>query len=344
MNPLRFVLAIETSCDDTSVAVLDRDGFVIAQTSASQDDKHKFFGGIVPEIASRNHTLTVIPLIEKVFADAKKTWKDIDGIAVTNRPGLVGSLLVGLMTAKTLALVNGIPFIGINHLEGHLLAGFLKDEKFAAKDFSFPFLGLVVSGGHTTLYEAKGIGNYKVLGQTVDDAAGEAFDKFAVKVGLGFPGGAKVDNLAKTGKSDAFKFPRAMMDDENLNFSFSGLKTAAVNTIAQLKNLENHLSDICASYQEAIVDVLIHKLDLAQQKTGLSNVTISGGVSANSRLRSRAEEWGKQNDLNVVIPPLRYCTDNAAMIGYAGLQRLLRGESSPQTLGPSAAALPADFQ
>ncbi len=344
MKSPRFILAIETSCDDTSVAILDRDGFVVTQTSASQDDKHKFFGGIVPEIASRNHTLTVIPLVEKVFSDTGKTWKDIDGIAVTNRPGLVGSLLVGLMTAKTLALVNNIPFIGINHLEGHLLAGFLKDEKFSAKDFSFPFLGLVVSGGHTSLYAAKELGNYKTLGHTVDDAAGEAFDKFAVKVGLGFPGGAKVDQLAKTGKIDAFKFPRAMMDRENLNFSFSGLKTAAVNTIAQIKNLDERINDICASYQEAIVDVLIHKLDLAQQKTGLRNVTISGGVSANSRLRFCAEEWAKKNDVNIVIPPLRYCTDNAAMIGYAGLQRLLRGETSPQSLGPSAAGLPADFQ
>lgn len=344
MKSLRFVLAIETSCDDTSVAILNSGGFVVTQTSASQDDKHKFFGGIVPEIASRNHTLTVIPLIEKVFSDAGKTWKDIDGIAVTNRPGLVGSLLVGLMTAKTLALVNNIPFVGINHLEGHLLAGFLKDEKFSAKDFSFPFLGLVVSGGHTSLYEAKELGDYHVLGQTVDDAAGEAFDKFAVKVGLGFPGGAKVDQLAKTGRIDAFKFPRAMMDDVSLNFSFSGLKTAAVNAIAQIKNVNECVNDICASYQEAIVDVLIHKLDLAQQKTGLKNVTISGGVSANSRLRSRAEEWARQNAVNIVIPPLRYCTDNAAMIGYAGLQRLLRGESSPQSLGPSAAGLPTDFQ
>lgn len=345
MKKLGFVLSIETSCDDTSVAILDEHGFVLAQSSASQDDKHKYFGGIVPEIASRNHTLTVIPLIEKVFGDSQKKWSDIGGVAVTNRPGLVGSLLVGLMTAKTLALANNIPFIGINHLEGHLLAGFLKDEKFAApKEFGFPLLALVVSGGHTSLYEATDIGKYKVLGQTVDDAAGEAFDKFAVKVGLGFPGGAKVDQLAKLGKIDAFKFPRAMLSGDSLDFSFSGLKTAAMNEITKLGNYEPRVNDLCASYQEAIVDVLIKKLDIAQKKTKLERITISGGVSANSRLRARAEEWAKERGLMMVIPPLRYCTDNAAMIGYAGLQRLLRGETSSQSLGPSAAALPADFQ
>ncbi len=347
MKSTGFILAIETSCDDTSVAILDQKGFVVAQSSASQDDKHKYFGGIVPEIASRNHTLTVIPLIEKVFADAKKSWPDIAGIAVTNRPGLIGSLLVGLMTAKTLALAHNIPFIGINHLEGHLLAGFLRDEKFAAPaSFDFPFLGLVVSGGHTTLYKATEIGKYKILGQTMDDAAGEAFDKFAVKVGLGFPGGAKVDQLAKAGSPQSFKFPRAMMTQESLDFSFSGLKTAAVNVIAAIpeKDLHEKVSDLCASYQEAIVDVLIHKLDIAFKSTGLTNVTISGGVSANSRLRARAEEWAAKVKATLVIPPLRYCTDNAAMIGYAGLRRFLNGEASSQSLGPSAAALVTDFQ
>lgn len=346
MKNFRHILAIETSCDDTSVAILAGDGFVVAQQSANQDEKHKLFGGIVPEIASRNHTLTIIPLVEIVLRNSGLDWQKIDGIAVTNRPGLFGSLLVGLMTAKTLAMTFNIPFIGINHLEGHLLAGFLKDEKFQPPaNFNFPFLGLVVSGGHTTLYHAKDIGNYSIMGQTVDDAAGEAFDKFAVKVGLGFPGGAKVDQLAKTGDVKAFSFPRAMMSEGNLDFSFSGLKTSAMNVLQSLgeKEIENKRSDLCASFQEAIVDVLVKKLAAAQIKSGLKNIVISGGVSANSRLRSVAQEWASKFGLTLVVPPLRYCTDNAAMIGYAGLQRLKRGEHSDQSLGPSASSLSTDF-
>ncbi len=346
MNNKNLILAIETSCDDTSIALVDNTGFVLAQFSASQDDKHRVFGGIVPEIASRNHTIAVLPLVENVFRESGKNWANISGIAVTSRPGLLGSLLVGVMTAKMLALVNKIPFVGVNHLEGHLLAPFLRDAKTSPPEgFGFPFLGLVVSGGHTTIYEALEFGKYKAIGATLDDAAGEAFDKFAIKVGLGFPGGAKVDTAAKSGHVDAFNFPRALTQKGNLNFSFSGLKTFAQDFLNKMPEKERdlRLNDLCASFQEAIVDQLINKLKFAQEKTKLKQVIISGGVSANSRLRFKAKEWADAAGLLLVLPPIRYCTDNAAMIGYVGMRRLALGLASPQSLGPSARSFEGDF-
>lgn len=341
------VLAIETSCDDTSVAIVDRQGFVHTVVSASQDLDHEMYGGIVPEIAARNHSIALIPLIEEAFKKAGMSWTDVQGIAVTNRPGLIGALIVGLVTAKSLSQAKGLPFLGVNHLEGHLLAPFLKDSTHAPpEDFDYPYVGLAISGGHTSLYHITGLGEYKVLGATRDDAAGECFDKFAKMAGLGFPGGVRVDQMAKLGNPKAFDFPRSLIHDESFDMSFSGLKSSGQRMLEQLgpEEVKARLPDLCASFQEAIVDVLIAKLDRAAKVYRAKRVILTGGVSANSRLRARAEQWAQEKNLRLVIPPLRYCTDNAAMIGYVGVLRMNRGEFSELNLGPSPQALPSDFK
>lgn len=354
------VLAIETSCDDTSVAVVSHDGFVLAQKSADQNLAHEKFGGVVPEIACRNHTFNLLPLVDEVLKEAKLNLSDIESLAVTSEPGLIGSLLVGLVSVKALALVQKIPFMGVNHLEGHLLAPFLKDAGYAPpENFTYPYVALAISGGHTSLYLVKDFGQYEVLGATRDDAAGEAFDKFAKLVGLGFPGGVQVDRLAQFGDVKAFQFPRPLIYDDHFDFSFSGLKSAAVRLVASLtpqdlvslsvqakKWLETQtfssdlklIADLCASYQEAIVDVLMSRLFRAAEKFELKQIVVTGGVSANSRLRMRAKAEADQRSYQMVIPPIRYCTDNAAMIGLAGIKRLNRGESSSQELAPKARA------
>lgn len=347
---IKQVLAIETSCDDTSVAVVSDRGWVKSVVSANQDLVHSPFGGIVPEIASRNHSIHLLPLVDKALEKAKLTWNDIDAIVVTSRPGLLGSLLVGVITAKSLALAKNLPFIGVNHLEAHLLAPFLRDETYEPPvDFSYPYVALAVSGGHTQLYLVEGLGKYRVLGRTLDDAAGEAFDKFAKTIGLGFPGGPLVDKYSSGGNIKAYSFPRPLINEDNFDFSFSGLKSSAVRTVDSLdkkpdeKNHEKERADLCASYQEAVVDVLISKLSKAIEQQGVRNATITGGVSANSRLRKRAEELARKLGIEIVIPPLRYCTDNAAMVGYAGLLRLQNGESSGADLRPEARSRPDDF-
>lgn len=341
------VLAIETSCDDTSVAIVGTSGFVHSVVSASQDLEHAPYGGIVPEIASRNHSIHLIPLIEEAFKKAKMNWTDVQGIAVTNRPGLIGALIVGLVTAKSLAQAKELPFIGVNHLEGHLLAPFLKDTEYVPPpDFDYPYVGLAISGGHTSLYYITGLGEYKILGATRDDAAGEAFDKFAKQAGLGFPGGVRVDQISKTGNAKAYEFPRSMIHDDTFDMSFSGLKASGQRLLEKMGAVEvqKHLPDLCASFQEAIVDVLIAKLEKAAKFYKAKRVILTGGVSANSRLRQRADEWSQTKNIRVVIPPIRYCTDNAAMIGYVGALRLARGETSPLDLGPSPQPLDSDFQ
>lgn len=341
------VLAIETSCDDTSVAIVNRSGWVHSVVAASQDLEHEMYGGIVPEIAARNHSIALIPLIEEAFKKAGMTWSDVDGIAVTNRPGLIGALIVGLVTAKSLSQAKKIPFLGVNHLEGHLLAPFLKDAQYSPpEDFDYPYVGLAISGGHTSLYHITALGEYRVLGATKDDAAGECFDKFAKMAGLGFPGGQRIDQMAKTGNPKAYEFPRSMIHDETFDMSFSGLKSSGQRMLEQLgpERVQENLPDLCASFQEAIVDVLIAKLERAAKIFRSKRVILTGGVSANSRLRARAEEWAAQKGLRLVIPPLRYCTDNAAMIGYVGALRMARGEFSELDLGPSPQALATDFK
>jgi N6-L-threonylcarbamoyladenine synthase len=339
-----MILALETSCDDTSVSVLDLNGEVKSLVSANQDSAHRPFGGVVPEVASRQHTENLLPLVERALSDGGIAWSSITGIAVTSRPGLIGSLLVGVVTAKTLSLVRSVPFTGVNHIEGHLLAPLLRDASYGPPaGFDFPYVGLAVSGGHTHLFLCEQPGVYRLLGKTADDAAGEAFDKFAKMLRLGFPGGVQVDRLASGGDPRAFKFPRAMMQEGDLNFSFSGLKTAAMRELENIKDLEERKSDLCASYQEAIVDVLIEKLARASVRTGVKNWTVTGGVSANSRLRSKAQEAAAAAGAILALPPLRYCTDNAAMIGLAGLYKLRAGRVSAQDLSPSASSLPGDW-
>lgn len=362
MPNFRRVLAIETSCDDTSVAVVEANGRVVTCLMAGQDLHHARFGGIVPEIASRNHTHHLLPMIEETLSRAGLSLDQIDGFAVTSRPGLIGALLIGLVTVKTLSLTTGKPFIGINHLEGHLIAPFLQDETYQPPaGFDFPYVALAVSGGHTTLYRVDGFGQYKVLGRTLDDAAGEAFDKFAKRAGLGFPGGARVDRLALVGDRTRFEFPRAMLREEKDDMSFSGLKTSAARLIDEMipedrERLLNEvksfldagseasaavpglLADVCASFQEAVVDVLTARLTRAAVRENVSRVVLTGGVAANSRLRERVTDWCAREGRMAAIPPLRFCTDNAAMIGFAGITRLNRGETSTQSLGPEPKA------
>ncbi len=345
------VLAIETSCDDTSVAFVCENGWVDGVVSANQDLAHSPFGGVVPEIASRNHTLTLLPLIETLLQKTKIKWSDVQGIAVTSRPGLMGSLMVGVVTAKTLAAAHKLPVIGVNHLEGHLLAPFLRDEEYAPPDgFQAPYLALAISGGHTQIYDVTKVGSYTVLGKTIDDAAGEAFDKFAKMLGLPFPGGIFVDKAARNGDAKKYKFPRPLSRangyGDDLDFSFSGLKTSALRMIEKMspEQRAGEQADLCASYQEAIVDTLLSKLETARSLYGHTRVVLTGGVSANSRLRDKASAWAKKKNVDLIVPPIRYCTDNAAMIGYVGAIKLKMGQISSSDLAPSAFSLEGDFK
>jgi N6-L-threonylcarbamoyladenine synthase len=331
-------LAIETSCDDTSVALVHQTGRVIGIKSQNQDTIHAPFGGVIPELACRNHTMRILPLISELFLETKISWQEIDGIAVTSKPGLIGALLVGVTVGKTLAMLHDLPIVGVNHLEGHIHAPFLKDSEYSPSlSFDYPFVGLCVSGGHTSLYEVKKFGKYKLLGKTVDDAAGEAFDKFGKQLGLGYPAGAKVDSISLNGNRLAFKFPKAFMKKDDLQFSFSGLKTAGHLKIREIGTIDEQTrADLCASYQEAIVEVLVEKLIRALKLSGLKMAVITGGVSANSRLRNLAREKLRELEYELAIPPLRFCTDNAAMIGIVGLKKLNLGENDSLKLSPES--------
>ncbi len=320
------VLGIDTSCDDTSVGIVADDRCVLSNVVHSQVRLHYPHGGVVPELASREHLRNIMPVVREALSSANLLLDDLDGIAVTVGPGLIGSLLVGLYYAKSLAYVYDIPMVAINHLEGHILSIFL--EKKAP---SFPFVALTVSGGHTSLYHVKGFGHYALMGQTLDDAAGEAFDKVAKILGLGYPGGAVIEKQAECGSKDKLDFPRAYLSKDSLDFSFSGLKTAVSLFIKKWQsrhdvNNEVKLADIAASFQEAAVDVLIHKLMLARKKMEIPAVVVAGGVACNNRLRAKLLEMASTESVQVFFPRPEYCTDNGAMIAMAGYHRLLRGE------------------
>jgi N6-L-threonylcarbamoyladenine synthase len=321
-----IILGIETSCDETSASIV-KDDKILSNIISSQIDIHKKYGGIVPEIASRKHIEAILPVIKKALKIANISLNDVEGIAVTEGPGLVGSLLVGISVAKGIAYARNIPFIGINHLEGHLLAIFLED-----REIDFPYIGLVVSGGHTSLYLVKNFGDYQLLGDTRDDAAGEAFDKIAKFLNLGYPGGVIIDKLSKGGDYNKVKFPRAIISNESFEFSFSGLKTSFIEFMRRNKGEGIELNDILASFQEAIVDVLTLKTFKAASNFRINRVVICGGVASNTRLRENMINKGEELGINVHIPSPILCTDNAAMIAFTGLYYLKRGLTSNYNL------------
>ena len=333
MNHL--ILGIETSCDETAASVVKDGKYVLSNIVSSQIEIHKKYGGVVPELASRNHLEKIIPVIEEALGKAEVSQADISRIAVTSGPGLVGSLLVGLSTAKAISFGLGIPFVGIDHLEAHISAAHLEH------DVPFPFLGLIVSGGHTSLYSVNSYTDFGLLGKTRDDAAGEAFDKASKLLGLGYPGGVEIDRISKEGDPRSINFPRPFKNTSSFDFSFSGIKTSLVYFLKKNPIIDkDRLRDICASYQEAIVETLVDKTLIAAKMSGIKNVVISGGVASNSRLRELAKERFEQEGISLFIPSPEYCTDNAAMIGALGYHKSRNGESSSLGLAPYSTTRP----
>lgn len=314
------ILGIETSCDETAVAMYDRDRGLLAQRIHSQIDLHKKYGGVVPELASRDHIQKLLPLIQTVLSELKLSQHDIAGIAYTRGPGLIGALMVGASVARSLAFAWNIPSIGVHHLESHLMAVMLEKEK-----PEFPFVTLLVSGGHTLLLYAKNFGVYKILGETLDDAAGEAFDKTAKLLGLPYPGGPALAALAKKGNAKRFSFPRPMLNQPGLDFSFSGLKTAAMNTFQKNIFDEQLTADIACAFEDAVIETLIKKSERALTETYCDQLVIAGGVSANEKLREHANRLVKHGK-KIFFPGYEFCTDNAAMVAINGLMRLSHGE------------------
>lgn len=316
------VLGIETSCDDTGVAIYDSEQGLLAHALYSQIETHQEYGGVVPELAARDHIRKIIPLIDTVLAQANCDKESISGIAYTSGPGLAGALLAGSSVAKGLAFSWGIPAVGVHHMEGHMLAPMLEDNP-----PEFPFVALLVSGGHTLLAEVSGVGEYKILGQTLDDAVGEAFDKTAKILGLGYPGGPAISKAAEKGQVGRFKFPRPMIDRPGMDFSYSGLKTFALNTVIkeadENKQLDSQtICDIAYAFQDAAVDVLTIKCKRALLFTGAKRLVVAGGVGANLRLRSELKQLTNKMRCQLFYPRIEFCTDNGAMIAYAGSQRL----------------------
>lgn len=328
-----IVLGIETSCDDTAAAVL-RDGrSLLANVVASQDHAHAHYGGVVPEVASREHILKIVPIVDLALKRAGVAPSELGGIAVTRGPGLVGSLLVGLSMAKAMAYRWGVPYIGVNHLEAHLLAIQLEQA------VAFPYVALLASGGHTLLYRVDGIGDYLFLGGTRDDAAGEAYDKVAKMLGLGYPGGKVIDDLAKSGDRKAIRFPRARIQDSPYEFSFSGIKTAVWHYLKSQGEgrWRDQIVDIAASFQEAVVDMLVRPTLKAAVAFAVPRIVLAGGVAANSRLRQKLAERAAAEGLQVHFPSPKFCTDNGAMVALAGYYRLARGERDDFRLNADAA-------
>ncbi|NOH15239.1 tRNA (adenosine(37)-N6)-threonylcarbamoyltransferase complex transferase subunit TsaD [Clostridium cochlearium] len=320
------ILSIESSCDETSAAVVVNGREVLSNVISSQIDIHKKFGGVVPEVASRKHIEAISLVVQQAMEEANVDYEELDAIAVTYGPGLVGALLVGLQYAKGLSYALNKPLIGVNHIEGHISANYIQH-----KDLEPPFLCLVVSGGNTFIVYVKNYGEYEIMGETRDDAAGEAYDKVARAIGLGYPGGPKIDKLSKEGNKDAIKFPRAKFHEENtLDFSFSGLKSSVLNYLntMEMKKEEVNRADVAASFQKAVVDFLVDNTMEAANIKKVDRIAVAGGVAANSCLRDTIVEEGEKRNIKILFPSIKLCTDNAAMIGSAAYFQFLKGEFS----------------
>ncbi|KAF0144733.1 MAG: O-sialoglycoprotein endopeptidase [Nitrospirae bacterium] len=326
-----LILGIDTSCDDTAASVVEDGVKIISNIVSSQTDIHTKYGGIVPELASRRHIEMIWPVVDEALKSAGIKFEGLSAIAVCHGPGLIGSLLVGCSFAKALCFSKNIPLVAVNHLEGHVFSAFLEDPR-----PEFPFISLVASGGHTSLYRVDGFGRYTELGRTRDDAAGEAYDKVSKLLGLGYPGGPVIDKLASEGNPGAIDFPRAYLP-ESFDFSFSGVKTAVLHYVrAAISSQPSALSDIAASFQACVIDVLVRKTEWAIRKEGIRRVTLSGGVSANSELRRRMKKMGEERDVEIFIPSVSLCTDNAAMIAAAGFHYFNAGRLAGMDLNPKA--------
>jgi N6-L-threonylcarbamoyladenine synthase len=338
------VLGIETSCDETAAAIYDGEGGLLAHRLFSQIDLHAQYGGVVPELASRDHVRKLVPLIEEVLADSGSKPVEIGGVAYTCGPGLVGALLVGASVGRSLAYGWKVPAVGIHHLEGHLLAPMLEPNPPA-----FPFLALLVSGGHTLIAEVAGLGRYRILGSSLDDAAGEAFDKTAKMLGLPYPGGPHLAKMAESGRPGKFDFPRPMLDRPGFDFSFSGLKTAVVVAVRGLDLDDQIRADVARAFQDAVVETLVTKCDRALKQTQARTLVVAGGVGANRQLREHLSKLGERRGIKVSYPRPEFCTDNAAMIAYAGYLRLHAGQQEglsirAQARWPIDQLLPPDHQ
>ncbi|MCI1640431.1 MAG: tRNA (adenosine(37)-N6)-threonylcarbamoyltransferase complex transferase subunit TsaD [Bacteroidales bacterium] len=330
-----IILGIESSCDDTSAAVI-RDGFLLSNVIASQD-VHKAYGGVVPELASRAHEQNIVPVVSQALDRAEVKASDLTAIAFTRGPGLLGSLLVGTSFAKAMSVALNIPIVMVNHLQGHILADFIKQYGKENRHPAFPYLCLLVSGGNSQIVKVDSPLDYEILGQTIDDAVGEAFDKCSKMMGLGYPGGPVIDRLAKSGNPERFKFSKPHVP--GLNYSFSGIKTSLLyfvrDEIAKDPDfMEKNKEDICAGFQKALIDILLDKLIIAAENTGIKEITIGGGVSANSGLRNRIEKEGSERGWNTYLPEFKFTTDNAAMIAVAGYYHYLNGERTPLDIAP----------
>ncbi len=335
MDMADIILGIESSCDDTSAAVI-KDGVLMSNVIASQD-VHKAYGGVVPELASRAHELNIVPVVSEALSRAGVKASDLTAIAFTRGPGLLGSLLVGTSFAKALGISLGIPIVMVNHLQGHILANFIRQPDKPVREPSFPYLCLLVSGGNSQIVRVDDPLHFEILGQTIDDAVGEAFDKCSKMMGLGYPGGPIVDRLAKQGDPARFKFAKPHIP--GLDYSFSGIKTSLLYFVRDemAKDpdfMEKNKEDICASFQKALIDILLDKLVKAAKMTGIREITIGGGVSANSGLRTRIEEEGRKRGWNTYLPEIKFTTDNAAMIAIAGYYHYLAGERTPIDVAP----------